>query len=139
MYIPRGRTFKKNALLKGGMDSMQYLWAFLVGGAICAVGQLLIDFTKLTPARILVLFVVSGVVLSALGLYEPLAEFAGAGATVPLTGFGHLMASGVREAVEEKGLLGALSGGVQAAAAGISAAVFFGWIAAMFSRPKDKS
>lgn len=89
---------------------MNYVWAFVVGGALCVLGQLLIDLTKLTPARILVAFVVSGVVLSALGLYEPLAEFAGAGATVPLLGFGHLLAQGVLDAVAERGLLGALTG-----------------------------
>ena len=104
---------------------MDFLWAFLVGGAICAVGQLLLDYTKLTPARILVLFVTAGVVLSAVGVYAPLVKLAGAGATVPLTGFGYLMAEGVRKAVAEDGLFGALSGGVAAAAAGIAAAVFF--------------
>lgn len=118
---------------------MDFLWAFLVGGAICAVGQLLLDYTKLTPARILVLFVTAGVVLSAVGVYAPLVELAGAGATVPLTGFGYLMAEGVRKAVAEDGLFGALSGGVAAAAAGIAAAVFFGFLAALFSRSRDKS
>ena len=118
---------------------MDFLWAFLVGGAICAVGQLLLDYTKLTPARILVLFVMAGVVLSAVGVYAPLVKLAGAGATVPLTGFGYLMAEGVRKAVAEDGLFGALSGGVAAAAAGIAAAVFFGFLAALFSRSRDKS
>ncbi len=118
---------------------MDFLWAFLVGGAICAVGQLLLDYTKLTPARILVLFVTAGVVLSAVGVYAPLVKLAGAGATVPLTGFGYLMAEGVRRAVAEDGLFGALSGGVAAAAAGIAAAVFFGFLAALFSRSRDKS
>ena len=118
---------------------MDCLWAFLVGGAICAVGQLLLDYTKLTPARILVLFVTAGVVLSAVGVYAPLVKLAGAGATVPLTGFGYLMAEGVRKAVAEDGLFGALSGGVAAAAAGIAAAVFFGFLAALFSRSRDKS
>ena len=118
---------------------MDFLWAFLVGGAICAVGQLLLDYTKLTPARILVLFVTAGVVLSAVGGYAPLVKLAGAGATVPLTGFGYLMAEGVRKAVAEDGLFGALSGGVAAAAAGIAAAVFFGFLAALFSRSRDKS
>ncbi|HIR46079.1 stage V sporulation protein AE [Anaeromassilibacillus sp. An200] len=118
---------------------MDFLWAFLVGGAICAVGQLLLDYTKLTPARILVLFVTAGVVLSAVGVYAPLVKLAGAGATVPLTGFGYLMAEGVRKAVAEDGLFGALSGGVAAAAAGIAAAVFFGFLAALFSRSRDKS
>lgn len=118
---------------------MDFLWAFLVGGAICAVGQLLLDYTKLTPARILVLFVTAGVVLSAVGVYAPLVKLAGAGATVPLTGFGYLMVEGVRKAVAEDGLFGALSGGVAAAAAGIAAAVFFGFLAALFSRSRDKS
>lgn len=118
---------------------MDFVRAFLVGGAICVVGQLLIDFTNLTPARILVSFVTLGVVLGALGIYEPLAEFAGCGATVPLTGFGYLMAKGTLEAVREHGLLGAFSGGVTAGAAGIAAAVFFGYLAALFSKSGDKS
>ena len=118
---------------------VDYLWAFLVGGAICAVGQLLIDFTKMTPARILVLFVTLGVVLTAFGVYGPLVDFAGAGATVPLTGFGYLMAKGTLEAVKEHGLLGAFSGGIAAGAAGVAAAVFFGFLAALFSKPGDKS
>ena len=112
---------------------MEYVWAFLVGGAICVAGQALIDFTKLTPARILVLFVTLGVALTAVGLYDPLVEFAGAGATVPLTGFGYLMAKGVEEAVAEKGLFGAFSGGLSAAAGGIAAAVFFSLLAALLS------
>ena len=118
---------------------MEFLWAFLVGGAICAVGQLLLDFTKLSPARILVLFVTTGVALTALGLYGPLVELAGCGATVPLTGFGYLMAEGVKKAVAEEGLFGALSGGITAAAAGITAAVLFGLATALFSRSRDKS
>ena len=118
---------------------MEYVWAFLVGGAICAVGQLLLDFTKLTPARILVLFVTAGVVLAAVGLYGPLVDFAGAGATVPLTGFGWLMAEGVKKAVAEDGLFGGLSGGMTAASAGLTAAVVFGLAAALFSRSRDKS
>ncbi len=117
---------------------MIYLKAFLVGGAICMVGQILVDRTKITPARIMVLFLVAGVVLSALGLYEPLVEFAGAGATTPISGFGHMLAKGVREAVEERGLLGALTGGLTAGAAGISAAIFFGLLAALVSKPKSK-
>ena len=100
---------------------MNYLWAFLMGGVLCAVGQLLIDLTKLTPARILTGYVVAGVVLSAVGLYAPLAEFAGAGASVPLLGFGHLLAKGVRTAVAEKGAIGILTGGLTAASAGITA------------------
>ena len=113
--------------------------AFLVGGIFCAVGQILIDKTKLTPARILVGYVVMGVLLSALGLYQPIADFAGAGATVPLTGFGHLLATGVQKAVAEKGLLGALTGGITAAAAGITAAMIFGLLVALIFNPGDKS
>ena len=115
-----------------------YLKAFLVGGALCLIGQLLIDKTKLTPARILTSYVVAGVVLGALGLYQPLIDFAGAGASVPLTGFGSLLAKGVREAVEQKGLIGAFSGGIAASAGGICAAVFFALIAALLFRSKEK-
>ena len=118
---------------------MEYLKAFAIGGAICAVGQLLLDKTKLTPARILVCFVVLGVILGGCGVYQPLIDFAGAGATVPLTGFGSLLAKGVREAVREDGLLGALTGGLKAASGGIAAAVFFGFLAALIFKPKDKS
>ena len=118
---------------------MIYLKAFLVGGALCAVGQILIDRTKMTPARILVLFVVGGAILSAAGVYEPLVKWAGAGASVPLSGFGHALAQGVQKAVKEKGLLGALTGGLTATAAGIAASVFFGLIAALLAKPKDKS
>ena len=121
---------------------MAILWeygkAFVVGGLICLVGQILIDKTKLTPARILVLFVTLGVVLTAVGLYGPLVDFAGAGATVPLTGFGYTMAKGVVKAIQEQGILGILTGGVTAAAAGIAAAVFFGYLAALISKPSDK-
>ena len=113
--------------------------AFLVGGLFCAVGQVLIDKTKLTPARILVGYVVAGVLLSALGLYQPLVEFAGAGATGPLTGFGHLLATGVQKAVAEKGILGALTGGLTASAAGITAAMIFGLLVALIFNPGDKS
>ena len=117
---------------------MEYLKAFLVGGILCMIGQIFIDKTKLTPARILVGFVVAGVILSALGLYEPLVQFAGAGATVPLSGFGNTLAKGTRAAVAEKGLLGALTGGISSTAGGISAAIVFGFIAALFFKPKDK-
>ena len=117
---------------------MEYIKACAVGGAICLIGQLLIDRTKLTPARILVGFVVAGVILSALGLYQPIVDFAGAGATVPLSGFGHLLAKGVRASVAKNGILGALSGGLSAASAGITASVFFGLLAAAFFKPKDK-
>jgi len=118
---------------------MDYLKAFLLGGALCVIGQILIDKTKLTPARILVLYVVSGVLLSAVGLYEPLVQWGGAGATVPLTGFGNTLARGVREAVDKDGLLGAITGGLKAAAGGITAAMIFGLLAALLSKPKDKS
>lgn len=113
--------------------------AFLVGGAICAIGQLLIDYTKLTPARILTGYVVAGVILSAVGLYKPLVEFAGAGATVPLTGFGHLLADGVRKAVSEDGFLGVFTGGMTSGAGGITAAILFGLIAALIFKQKDKN
>ena len=118
---------------------MDYLKAFLVGGLLCVIGQILIDRTKLTPARILVAYVVAGVLLGAVGLYDKLVDFAGAGATVPLTGFGNTLAKGVREAVKEQGILGALTGGLKASAAGIAAAVFFGFLAALLCDPKDKS
>ena len=117
----------------------EYAKAFAVGGLLCAIGQLLIDYTKLTPARILTIYVVAGVVLGALGLYQPLADWAGAGATVPLTGFGNALAKGVKHAVEERGLLGAFSGGFTAASAGICAAMFFGWLTALICRPGDKN
>ena len=118
---------------------MEYLKAFLVGGSLCLLGQLLIEYTKLTPARILVGYVVAGVVLSGLGLYQPLADFAGAGATMPLCGFGHLLAKGVRRAVAEQGALGVLTGGLTAAAGGVAAAVLFGLAAALVFKPGDKS
>ncbi len=117
----------------------EYIKAFAVGGALCVFGQLLIDYTKLTPARILTLYVVLGVVLGAVGVYQPLADWAGAGATVPLTGFGNLLAKGVKKAVEESGLLGAFTGGFTAAAGGICAAVFFGLIVALLFKPGDKN
>lgn len=115
-----------------------YIWAFAVGGALCLIGQLLIDFTKLTPARILVGYVVSGVVLTAIGCYEPLVKKAGAGATIPLTGFGFALAKGVEKAVAEKGLLGVITGGLEATAAGITAAIIFGILGAVVSKPKLK-
>ena len=118
---------------------MEYLRAFLVGGLLCLIGQLLIDKTKLTPARILTGYVVAGVFLSAVGLYGPLADFAGAGATVPLTGFGHCLAEGVRKAVDTQGLPGALTGGLTAAAGGITAAVVFALLAALVFPARDKS
>lgn len=126
----------KNLTLRG--IKMQYLWSFVIGGAICVIGQLLIDFTKLTPARILVAYVVSGVVLTALELYRPLAEFAGAGATVPLTGFGYAIANGVKAAVDEQGALGILTGGLTATAAGITAAIILGIAVAVIFKPRIK-
>ena len=118
---------------------LSFLKAFAVGGAICAVGQIIMDLTKLTPGRILVCFVVAGVVLGAVGgFYKPLAEFAGAGATVPLTGFGFAMVKGVKEAIAEKGALGILTGPLTASSAGITAAVLCGLIASFVARPKEK-
>lgn len=117
---------------------MDYVKAFIVGGLFCVIGQILIDKTKLTPARILTCYVVAGVVLGAIGVYQYIADFAGAGASVPLTGFGFTLAKGVKEAVNEKGLLGALTGGLKAAAGGITAAITFGLIAAFIFPSKDK-
>ena len=117
---------------------MEYLNAFLCGGALCAIGQILIDKTKLTPARILTGYVVAGVLLSAIGLYQPLADWGGAGATVPLTGFGHALAKGVEKAVAEQGWLGVLAGGLTATAGGITAAVVFGVVMALLFKPGDK-
>lgn len=117
---------------------MALLKAFVVGGCACAVGQLLIDLTAMTPARILSCYVVVGVLLSALGLYAPLVKWAGAGASVPLTGFGHCLAKGVRQAVVEKGIFGILTGGLTAAAGGIAAAVFFGFLVTLICKPKEK-
>lgn len=118
---------------------MEFLKAFLVGGLICVVGQILIDKTKLTPARILVAFVTAGVVLTAVGLYGPLVEWAGAGATVPLTGFGYALAKGAADGIASHGLIGALTGGVMATAGGITAAIIFGYIIALLSKSHDKS
>ncbi|MDD3244214.1 MAG: stage V sporulation protein AE [Eubacteriales bacterium] len=117
---------------------MEYLKAFIIGGLICVVGQILIDKTRLTPARILVLFVTSGVILTAVGLYGPLVKFAGAGATVPLTGFGYALCTGVFAAVEEKGALGILTGGITATAGGITAALVFGYLNALIFKSKTK-
>ena len=118
---------------------MDYVKAFLVGGFLCAIAQVMIDKTKLTPARILVSYVVTGVILGGLGLYEPLVNFAGAGATVPLTGFGYALANGVRKTVEEQGFLGILTGGLAACAGGITAAMVAGLLASFFFRARDKS
>ena len=117
---------------------MDYLNAFLCGGILCAIGQILIDKTKLTPARILTGYVVAGIILSALGVYQPLADWGGAGATVPLTGFGHAVAKGVSKAVAEKGWLGVLTGGLTATAGGIAAAVVFGVLMALLFKPGEK-
>ncbi|NLI59822.1 MAG: stage V sporulation protein AE [Clostridiales bacterium] len=118
---------------------MEYIKAFIIGGLICLIGQILIDKTNLTPARILVLFVTSGVILTALGIYEPLVDFGGAGATVPLPGFGYALAKGAIKGVEEKGLLGAFTGGVVATAGGITAAIVFGYLASVLFDPKAKN
>lgn len=118
---------------------MQCINAFWVGGLICLIGQILIDKTKLTPARILVSYVVAGVILTAIGVYEPIVKYAGAGATVPLTGFGYTLATGVKKAVAEQGLAGALTGGITATAAGITAAIVFGWLVSLLAKSKMKS
>lgn len=115
-----------------------YLWAFVIGGLFCVVGEILIEYTKLTPARILTSFVVAGVVMGALGWYEPIKEFAGAGATVPLTGFGNVLAEGVRKAIDEKGFVGIFTGGITAAAAGITAAILSGLIVSLIWKSKEK-
>ena len=128
MDINWANVFEISSLLK----------CFLVGGFICIIGQILIDKTKLTPARILVIFVTTGAILGGLGIYQYLVDFAGAGATVPLTGFGYNLAKGAIEAVKETGLVGAFTGGVKAAAGGIAAAIFFGYIASLISKPKMK-
>ena len=128
MDINWANVFNFSSLLK----------CFLVGGIICIIGQILIDKTKLTPARVLVIFVTSGCILGGIGIYQYLVDFAGAGATVPLTGFGYNLAKGAIEAVKENGLVGAFTGGVKAAAGGIAAAIFFGYIASLISKPKMK-
>lgn len=117
---------------------MEYVWAFLIGGLLCAIGQVFIDLTKLTPARILTSYVVAGVVLGGLGWYQPIVDLAGGGATVPLTGFGHLLAKGVRKAVDQNGFIGIFMGGFTSAAVGISAAIFFGLIAALVFKSGSK-
>lgn len=118
---------------------MDYIKAFLVGGALCVIAQLLIDYTKLTPAKILVTYVVLGVILGGLGIYQPLVDFAGAGASVPLLGFGNTLAKGVREAVQQDGFLGIVTGGLKATAGGITVAIFAGLLASLIFKPKDKS
>lgn len=118
---------------------MEYLKAFVVGGLICVVGQIILDTTKLTPAHILVMFVTAGVVLGGLGLYEPLVKFGGAGATVPLPGFGYALAKGAMEGAKSKGIIGAFTGGLEATAGGVAAAIIFGYIMALVSDPKTKN
>ncbi len=120
------------------LDFMQYLWCFIIGGVLCIIAQILIDKTKLTPARVLVLYVTVGAILGGLGIYKYLVDFAGAGATVPLTGFGYNLAKGAIEGVKDTGIIGAFTGGVKAAAGGIAAAIFFGYIASLISKPKIK-
>lgn len=117
---------------------MEYVWAFLIGGLLCAIGQVMIDLTRLTPARILTSYVVAGVILGGLGWYQPIVDLAGGGATVPLTGFGNLLAKGVREAVDQHGILGAFMGGFTNAAVGLAAAVFFGLLAALIFKSGSK-
>lgn len=130
---------EKNIIIKPqDGDKMQYLFSFIVGGLICVVAQILIDKTKLTPARILVLYVSLGVVLTAIGVYEPLVNFAGAGATVPLTGFGYSLAKGIEEGVQQYGWLGIFNGGLTACSAGIAAAILFGFIMALIKKPTSK-
>lgn len=120
------------------MDIFKYLWSFIAGGVLCLIAQILIDRTRLTPARILVFYVVAGVVLGAIGIYEPFAELVGTGATTPLTGFGYTISRGVREAVDRDGLIGVLTGGLEAAAGGTTAALCFGYIAALFAKGKGQ-
>ena len=120
------------------INYMQLLYCFIIGGIICVIGQILIDKTKLTPARILVIFVTTGAILGGLGIYQYLVDFAGCGATVPLTGFGYNLAKGAKEAVQQYGFVGAFIGGTKAAAGGIAAAIFFGYIASLISKPKMK-
>ena len=117
---------------------MIYFYTFIVGGIFCVIAQILIDKTKLTPARILVIYVTAGVLLTAMGLYQPLIDFAGAGASVPLTGFGYSLAEGIEEAIDERGFIGILTGGLSACSAGIAAAVFFGYIMALLKKPRTK-
>ena len=117
---------------------MIYLWAFIIGGLLCGLGQILIDKTKLTPARILVMYVVLGVILGSFGIYDKLIEFAGAGATVPLTGFGNILAKGVKEAVLRDGVVGIFTGGLTASAGGICAAIVFGYLGALLAKSKEK-
>ena len=146
LYFPqqqRNNLYQSQAsvmpyVFRGGAN-MDYLKAFITGGIICLIGQILIDKTRLTPAKILVGYVIAGIILSAIGLYGPLADFAAAGATVPLTGFGHTLANGIREAVDQQGFLGILTGGLKATAGGITTAIVAGLIAGAIFKAKDKS
>lgn len=133
------RNFKYKAGIKIMETFMQFVRAFIAGGTLCLIGQILVDKTKLTPARILTSYVVIGVILGGLGIYEPFLKWAGAGASVPLTGFGNLLAKGVKTAVAENGIIGAFTGGFTAGAGGICAAVFFGYVVALLFKPGDKS
>lgn len=117
---------------------MEYLWAFVIGGLFCVIGQILIDLTKLTPARILVIYVVAGTILTVFGLYQPLVDFAGCGATIPLTGFGYSLGKGVIEAIDKRGLIGIFTGGLTATSGGIAAAILFGFLVALIFKPKEK-
>lgn len=138
MYNPTTLRKNRNDIITEGWMDMQFLNAFLVGGVLCLIGQVLIDKTSLTPARILTGYVVAGVVLSAIGVYGAIADFGGAGASVPLSGFGHLMAEGVRDAVDKDGAIGILTGALTSAAAGIGAAIIFSLTAGLIAKPKEK-
>ena len=139
LIFPVNKSFTPaNNIIIRGEFFMQYIYAFIIGGILCVIAQILIDKTKLTPARILVIYVTAGVILTAIGLYEPLVDFAGAGATVPLTGFGYSLAKGIEESVAKDGFIGAFSGGLTACSAGIAAAVFFGFIMALIKKPSSK-
>lgn len=137
-YIIIAEIKYKKYVFKVLKKIMEFFLAFLIGGLICVIGQLLIDFTMLTPGKILVVFVTAGVILTGLGIYEPLVKFAGAGATVPLTGFGYALAKGVEKAVKETGLSGVITGGVIATSAGITSAIVFGYLTALIAKPGDK-
>lgn len=117
---------------------MDYFWSFIVGGFLCVIGQILIDLTKLTPARILVIYVVAGTILTVVGIYQPIVDFAGCGATIPLTGFGYSLGKGVIDGIEKNGLLGAFTGGLTATSGGIAAAIFFGFLFSLIFKPKEK-
>lgn len=138
LHIGSHKTKRAANTIRERSDGMQFIWAFLIGGSICLLGQLLIDKTNLTPARILTAFVVAGVVLGAVGLYEPLVKFAGEGASLPISGFGYVMANGVRDALREDGAFGILTGGLKAAAGGVTAAMLLSVLAAVVAKPREK-